>query len=106
MSSRMPQRIGRWQRYGLGKDATPQRFGLLLDSFRVPAWQADCIRLLLDSGVAVPGLVVLSAAGPRPRPRRDVLPHSLYYIARATVWRSNSTASTDIAGLVAGAPLR
>src|SRR5687768_13732006 len=107
MISRMPQRIGRWQRYGLGSAITgPQRFGLLLDSFRVPAWQAECIRLLVDSGVAVPSFVVLSDAGPRQRPGRDVLPHILYYLARATIWRSPATASRDIADLLGEVPVR
>jgi hypothetical protein len=107
MISRMPQRIGRWQRYGLGPAITSQqRFGLLLDSFRVPAWQADCIRLLVDSGVAVPSLVVVSSAGARRRPARDVLPHVLYYAARATIWRSPATVSTDITDLLSGVPSR
>src|SRR5688572_1571739 len=103
----MPQRIGRWQRYGLGPVITrPQRFGLLLDSFRLPAWEVECIQLLVESGVAVPSFVVLSAAGPRRRPVRDFLPHSLYYIARATIWRSPATASRDITELLGGVPVR
>jgi hypothetical protein len=71
----------------------------------MPAWQAECIQQLVSSGVAVPSLVVLSTA-PRRRPPRDVLRHGLYYLARATIWRSPAAASVDIGDLLNKVPVR
>jgi len=96
------------RRYAIdGPPDRPLRFGLLADEpGALPRWAVRVLRLLIESGLAAPALIVVPAGTRHSgRPRRDIVRHPLYYLARASVWRTAETASEPVVDLLQGVPI-
>jgi hypothetical protein len=95
----MTQVIDRWDRYSIRRPITRRlRFGVLLDSLDVRAWEASCVEMLVESGLGEPGLVVLPTTDAARRTPADVLRHAAYYAARSTLWRPRAFRRAALAG--------
>lgn len=50
----------------LPKRSKPLRFGIMCNGTTLPAWQADCIRNLVATGIAIPALLIIDSRKSRP----------------------------------------
>jgi len=89
-----------------GGDREPLRFGVMCSGTSFAAWQAECIRDLVDSGSAVPALLILDGGAKIPSGRRRLGSSTLWH-AFNNRWsgpRSRSLRTTDLTDLLAGLP--
>lgn len=86
-------------------DRTPVklRFAVMLDADTIPTWQAECIRALVNSGVAELVAVVRRVGANDGREPRKIFRNGLYYLLRAFVMRTKSWKVVDAGELIRGA---